>query len=264
MKEGIDAHVLLTEHLDISNFLVVELPDYSIKLSGIYNPGRNITRFISDIDNTIVSFPKGIVFGDFNLNLLDSENTDVSEYRSIVEANGYLFLNNISEAYATRESNTIKTVIDHVFTDLCNYSYKFVLLDSDPDLSDHKTIILSIDQISEKAPKIKSKTVLQYEKITESSLAVSHHNNFEGMIKQYQTIIQRNTKTIKSKNKQIPKKPYITQEILNLIGQKRNIYFASTRNPALVPDYKRIRNELSNKIKELKKKTHRLSNKCIT
>lgn len=253
VKDGISAHVLFAKHLDVSNFLVVELPDFSIKLTGIYNPGRNLTQFISDIDNTTTSFPASITFGDFNMNLLDLADLHVSEYRSTIEGNGYLILNRLDESYATRESNTIKTMIDHVFTDLCKYSYNFTLLDSDADLSDHKTIVLSVGHITEKVQRKTTKTVLQYERIDENSLVVAHHNNFNDMIVQYQEVIQENTKVINTRKKQTPKKPYITQEILKLIKLKRNIYFASKRNQALLTDYKRARNELANKIKNAKK-----------
>lgn len=253
VKDEISAHVLFSEQLDISNFLVVEMPEFSIKLTAIYNPGRNVLQFLSHLDDFISKYSSNVVFGDFNINLLNQDDSLVINYRGFVDGNGHVILNSLSEVYATRESNTVKTIIDHVFTDLCKYSYKFMLLDCDADLSDHKAIVLSVNQIIEQIPKQKNKTVLQYDRIDEQSLKVETINNFDNLIGHYQRFISAHTKSFKTTSKRTAKKPYINQEILSLIESKRNLYFAYTRNPSLGTEYRRVRNQLTNKIKQLKK-----------
>lgn len=255
VKDSISVTLLFNSQIDISNFIVIELPEYKLKLAGVYNPGRNVTQFITEIDNLTTNYPNSIIFGDFNINLLNLNDAQVLEYKTLVEGNGYLFLNKITEPFATRESNTVKTVIDHVFTDLCNLGYHFTLLDSDPDLSDHKTIVVSVNQTLRSTNESHIKTILQYDQINESSLSVNNINSFDELVDHYSNIIQSNTKTVEVRtNRRLPKKPYITQEILELIKRKRSLYHIAKQNPLFMREYKSLRNELSNRIKVNKKR----------
>lgn len=252
VKDMISAHTLFSGQLDISNFLVVELPEYLLKLVAIYNPGRNVSQFLSHIEETIAHFKSCIVFGDFNINLLNEDPLTL-DYRAVVEGNGYVFLNSVNQSFATRVSNTIETIIDHVFTDLCKYSYNFTLLENDTDLSDHKSIVLSVNQVPVKPIKSNTKTVLQYELLNSNDLDVNHVSNFDDFVDHYRNIIRSNTKTVRTTRKGQPKRPYINGEVLQLINIKRNLYHAYKRNPALEPEYRRARNDVTNKIKHLKK-----------
>lgn len=255
IDDNISAHELHTElHvLSNSNFLVLDLPEYKNKLIGVYNPGGNSPTFLSRYDEIIAMFPSSMIFGDFNINLIDTHEALVTNYRSIVEGNGFMFLNPLDEAYATRESNTVKTVIDHISTDLCDYKYHFTLLESDPDLSDHKTIILSIDLLKQQTMKLRTKTVLQYERIDENLLVTDQVITFADFSQRLSAVVSENTKVVRVCDKTNVKKPYINAEILKMIETKRNLYFAFKRNPALGPEYRRKRNELTNKIKLLKR-----------
>lgn len=110
VMNNISAHAVLNVSMDISNFLVVELPEHAFKVIGVYNPGRNVAQFVNDIEDTISKHPHSIVCGDFNINILNTNDSLVSHYQQVIQSNGFLFLYKINESYSTRDSNTIKTI----------------------------------------------------------------------------------------------------------------------------------------------------------
>lgn len=58
-------------------------------------------------------------------------------------SNGCAIVNKIDLIYATRKSNTIQTIIDHIVTDLLTPEYTFLV--SDTDLSDHRYLLLNLN-----------------------------------------------------------------------------------------------------------------------
>jgi len=63
---------------------------------------------------------KIILIGDFNINLLTSS-ASTESYKTILIANGLVLLIRIDKIFATRVSNTISTLIDHVSTNILDH-----------------------------------------------------------------------------------------------------------------------------------------------
>lgn len=255
VNNSLSSHTILKTQQGINSYLIVELINYNLKIFAVYNPGREQTAFVNELDNILNSHQNMLVFGDFNINLLNSTDNIVSIYTSIVQNNGFLFLNPLISNFYTRESNCIKTLIDHVFSDICSHDYAFFLLDSDPDLSDHRTIMVSVKKsrfcISENH---KLKTVLSYENISARALDLSRVNSFGDFTSHLRTRIMENTKTFKIKKQHTMRKPYITSDLLQMIKRKNELYNASRVNPALRRQYLLLRNNVSNRIKWEKKR----------
>jgi exonuclease III len=115
---SIQSQLIVSEQFRFANFLTVELINLKYKIVGIYNPPEtDKTDFIEYFDKFLDNKKKCFIFGDFNINLLDNNDNIVNHYTNTIQSNGFTLLNELTEAMHTRRSNTICTIIDHVFTD---------------------------------------------------------------------------------------------------------------------------------------------------
>lgn len=88
------------------------------------------------LDSLLESAGKLICVGDFNINLL---NTTSNAYVSMVESNGFTFLNRVDNDSATHGINPTGTIIDHAFTNI--YYLNFGLCIDDISFTDHKSLL---------------------------------------------------------------------------------------------------------------------------
>lgn len=253
VRRDVSSQLILSSHKDVNDFVVVELIDERIKIMGVYNPGKNQLEFLCELDNVLSDYPKTIVLGDFNINLLDTHQRIVSDYKNTVEGNGFLFINPMTNEYSTRVSNSIHTLIDHVFTDICKYNYGFRITDSEPHISDHRTILVSVGCNVRTVEKRKTKTIISYDRITPESLALDNIASFDELTHAIRSQITQNTREISITTKKNPKKPYITNEILSMIEIKNRLYKHSQRDARYTPEYVQYRNSLTNRIKWTKR-----------
>jgi endonuclease/exonuclease/phosphatase family metal-dependent hydrolase len=119
--------------------------DYNFKLAGVYRPPHtDIVCFCEMLDNILEDNKKTIFFGDFNINLLNNNDLSVQLYIDTLMSNNYLYINEKTNNMHTRCGFTsVKTIIDHVLTDILQFKFKVVL--NDVDISDHRAIITYID-----------------------------------------------------------------------------------------------------------------------
>jgi hypothetical protein len=190
-----------------------------------------------------------------NINLQDVTNPEVQIYKSIVNANGYFFLNNSN--FPTRISNTISTTIDHIATNIINNTYRLATLDT--SLSDHQLLLLSVNRSIPRRESSIFKTFMDYDRIIDLGLLnnIGQQTNIEEFMMALTRIIQNNTTIKRFSVKTTPKKKYITHDIMMTINQKEKIFRLSKRFPEneFFRNYYRIlRNLVKYKIRISKKK----------
>lgn len=248
-----------------NNFLVVELLKEKKKIIAVYRQPNSQTdpsgsMFIDDLNIILGSFKNALVFGDFNINLFDS-NSSIVKYKDTIALNDFFILNNLSVAFPTRIDTRYNTLacIDHVFSDLlesneiirCNLSYfDFV--------ADHKSLCLSVlkSKPAEKNEKIIYFDLVDHRKIIREKLfekLISH--DFNEMAMEIKTILDNNTLHVK---KYVgDKKPFITNEILKYINIKRNyerLRRKAPLDPHIIEKWKFYRNKVSSLCIKAKKK----------
>ncbi len=131
-----------------NSFLKINLPLLQIDIFAVYRPpNTNIKDFIMKLDELLTNNKNKIyILGDINIDLLKITN-NVNNYLDVINSNGFMVLNYLSENFATRiqhhKNNTSsKTIIDHVITNLVNYKYCLSVHDYlkfDPSRKLHKT-----------------------------------------------------------------------------------------------------------------------------
>jgi hypothetical protein len=251
-----------------NNILIVSLLRNKFKVIGIYRQPNNPNdlyglHFIDMFETILSKESNACILGDFNFNLL-SQSEYIFKYENSYALNGYALLNNVSEHFATRlnPNNNTASIIDHALTDLHlyhkNISFAFHLFHQ---FADHKSILLSIDTDSVK-PQDTSSSICKFKKLINHKKIIAKQllsnlvpKDFSSFLSDIKQIIDLNSFEVRN---HIPiKKPYINQEILNLIKIRNNYFNIKQKYPhyAYANDqYKFFRNLATNKIKESKKK----------
>lgn len=95
-----------------NNYLWISLERYALEIGIIYYPGNtNYKEFLQEYDSQLQSRKRSIVFGDFNVDLLNKKNKDTQQYKAVVREAGHVLLNKVSKKYSTRDSNTKSAII---------------------------------------------------------------------------------------------------------------------------------------------------------
>lgn len=224
IHEGIPFEVTEDTYKDSNHYLWIYLPKYALHIGGIYKPGHsNIKEFLERYTLQLEARKRSIVFGDFNLDLLNP-NTCVTQYLSELEENGYDILNKIDKEYSTRQTQTTNTILDHVTTDLQKQSFHFVILES--AMSDHKQIYLEMFKYK---PKIKQK--IQYEAIDYENLyksiskatCIGIDDDYKCLEAFVTSHILQNKKQ-KSKIMNLPKDDWINKEVIKMIDNRNTLW----------------------------------------
>ena len=113
----------------------ISTPQRKLLIGVIYrHPNSNLNSFLENFDLTLHKINKNkcqsIIMGDFNVNLLN-ETPFVTNYKNTIARNAFFSVVNIP----TRVTETTKTAIDHILTNITSEEIKpGVLL---TDISDH-------------------------------------------------------------------------------------------------------------------------------
>lgn len=136
-------HSLIEEYcLDDTHYLWIHVQKFSLDLGVIYKPNTaNMKNFLEVYSQQLQSKRRAVVFGDFNLDLLDPDKA-TRNYKETLKEYDFKILNKIDQQFCTRESETTKTILDHVCSNLKDNNFNFVMIES--AMSDHKQIFLEI------------------------------------------------------------------------------------------------------------------------
>lgn len=235
----LSANAIYSKEWDSNNMLGINIRNFgkSFNIFAIYKqPRSNFDIFNNEIEVVLEKFKNSIIFGDFNLNILDiNTNENVSKYVDNLYSNGFIILNKITSEYITRRNNSSGTIIDHVLTDILDNNYALALHDT--DISDHRYFYTTITY--NKNEKIQSKNqtyqlkIIEYDAINATSLTqITTSNDTESFVENIKNIINENTKTI-TKIKRIckVKKPWINDYTLRLLNIQKIYFKLKTKFP---------------------------------
>jgi hypothetical protein len=232
-------NVLYEDSSNNNNILLLNLLTHNLNIALCYRQPNNKAdlnghMFFETIDNLLSSHNKLYFFGDVNLNLfLDS--FQMQEYKTLVNSNGFTFINSLSQHFPTRVNERFgsSSCIDHIFTDMhfhkntLNHSLFYF-----DNLGDHKNMILSISDKSDFKMHKPSQTFMRIdnEKILRSKLLNDISLlDFNEYVHHVYSIISQNTKKIIGKRR--CKKPFMTSEILSLISIRNKYLHLKAKFP---------------------------------
>lgn len=228
IKNSISVTEIYEEEFLNCNILLVKLNDIDIKIGCIYRPpDTNAELFNIKLSEILEKFNKSIFFGDFNFNLLNKTDQDVIKYIDTITSNGYLILNNQDPIFHTRQSNSIKTTIDHIFSDILDLNYHLSI--EDRKIGDHNAMQLCFFTNKIKIINQSSKTtisVTDYGQLTNvlNNTNFDQFNSFNDLSSYLTSKISLfTTQTERKKINNNKRKPWITDELLSLV-QTRDHY----------------------------------------
>ena len=241
-------------------------------------PGSDFDQFLVNYYEILRKFgnKKCLIFGDFNLNLLNYESSNIIEtFVNTNFENSFFSLIN----KPTRVTNQSATVIDHIWCNFVNGSIitSGILL---TDASDHFAPFMQIN-LNNEINNLTSHTYRNWDNLTDDSfrekliseLDIDLNNDNFNIDNALDIIVLSITNTIDAicpmkisnsnpnKNKS---SPWITPEIKQLIKNKNRLYSKYCKKPITYGNqYKASRNYLANKIKISKKNYYlNLLNSC--
>lgn len=126
-----------------NNFLWIHVDKLCLDIGVLYKPGyTNVDNFIEMYEAQLKKRRRAIIFGDFNLDLLQKD-TNINKYKSMLSGTNYFLINNTKEIYYTRcDKSQRKSILDHVCCNFNNNDFHMSLIDS--SMSDHRQIYLGI------------------------------------------------------------------------------------------------------------------------
>ncbi|CAK1585636.1 unnamed protein product [Parnassius mnemosyne] len=245
----------LTEELTESgnHYLWIYINKFALNIGGIYKPGEsNVNKFLDIYSNQLETRKRAIVLGDFNLDLLNTNNNIINYLRTIEES-GYEILNKVEKEYCTRETATTHTILDHVCTNLNNNMFSLSILES--SLSDHKQIFVEVCKYKPETLQRVHYTALDYNGLIKRCTETQHinkncdYNYLENYIMEQ---IEQNKMT-KTKILNLPQKDWINKSIIEGI-ERRNIYWNSLKkdseNEDILNRYNSEKKSVSKMIRE--------------
>lgn len=255
VKDNLIFNSVYENVLDNNNILIISLPEQKVHICGIYNNPRSIiNNFFVYFNNIMSTYKNLLIFGDLNLNILNFNDNTVREYNELIQSNGFLILNKAHPDYATRISNTIKTILDHIITDKIQSSYKFFI--SSTHLSDHEILALSFEKPIKKIKPINKKIIIDYDNIKSSNAFqyVDNCSSFDELIEFIKSILEKNRKTIKMVNSKI-KNPWISKSIIASMKKRDFFYELKKKFPFdeyIYENFLLHRNKVSHLVKNAK------------
>lgn len=254
--------------------LIIKLPELSINVAVLYKqPSANHEFLINCINSILGDRRRVILLGDMNADLL-SKDCRVEEYANTVLGHGYSILNEIKVDSATRVglrnyarhgTRVSKTIIDHAITDL--YNFKFNLSLNNCPISDHKMILLSFNDNSNRKINFTTQTSdishkfidnCTFQRNFEETDWANFHT-FDEFLSKLTSIRNSSIKTLNSQSKLNPFKAWINEDLIKLVSE-RNRYFKLLKKSPSNEYLKRMHEKLNDSTKALRVQLRRQSN----
>ncbi|CAH2096257.1 unnamed protein product [Euphydryas editha] len=175
-----------------NNFLLIHVDSFSLDIGAVYRKPdyTNLNDFLEIYSAKLSKIKRGIMFGDYNINLLNVERS-TNLYNEVLRENGFKIINKIDDRYSTRETSTSKTIIDHVSANIDTNNIHLAIADT--PLSDHKQLFLEIKRHTPIPRKVVTYEVLNYEKL-------------RNCIQDYQDKTEKNSYTVLEEKKIVLRK----------------------------------------------------------
>lgn len=218
--------------LNDNHFLWIYIENFSINIGVIYRKpeSSNFSTFLDNYSEQLNKRRRTIVFGDFNLNLLSSDHQPTL-YKDMLHEAGYKFINNISNDYCTRETSKVKTIIDHVCSNLKEIKFHFSLIDS--SMSDHKQIYLEVEKYSSNKPQKIQYKAIDYKKLHKNLIDCHISNKFNSYNIFEEKLLRniRDSIIYKSKILNLPRQDWINKTIVRDIQNRNNLWTQHKKSP---------------------------------
>ena len=232
VKKNIECSVVLEKDEDKNNYLVLKLFKTNMHLITVYrSPGSQFEKFFSNFEGIMERFPRAMVLGDFNLNILESSNAKVGQYLDILSSNGFLLVNKKNPKYATRICDTTSTIIDHVLTDQIGLIRSFSL--EDVSFSDHRSIQIKISFHVDKNNFDHNLKIFNY-KLAENSLFWDNINQYQSLnelIYDLEGMVKACTQNKPITRRSCFKQPWMTQDLYQDIRMREKLFRLKTKYP---------------------------------
>lgn len=225
-------HNMIEEYtIDDNHYLWVHINKFCIDIGAIYKPGRtNHMNFLDQYSTQLEKRKRGIIFGDFNYDLLSSDRY-VLNYKNMIKESGYYITNKIEHDYCTREANKSKTILDHVCTNIKHQPYHLAIIES--CMSDHKQIYFELKNYEPEPLKSIKYVAINYEKLYNIIQNISENDKEDEYVKLEEKLLTsvEKSKTIKSKKCNPIKKDWINKEIIDMIDRRNKLWLEYRNNP---------------------------------
>lgn len=244
---------------DEVQFLGVQLIDYKFSIIAFYRPppANNLQTFYSNLDFLLDSQSRSIVMGDANINLLREEDFTVVQYRSILEMNSYHLLNKLSPEYATRVTETGRSIIDHAFSNIPELQNASLSL-GETHISDHQYLLLDTETERPRTTSHLTYTKIDFSKLTPSLLQqIATDPEFDLFHRKLieNSTIETFTKISDSSARN--KKPWFTATLKSIKREQQKFYKLQKNyplNPLFKEEYHRFNHLLKKTVKKEKVK----------
>lgn len=213
---------------DDIHYLWIHLAKQCLDIGAIYNPNRKkVDSFLDAYSAQLQKRKRAVVFGDFNFDLLKPDR-DTRKYKDTLKENNYRFLNKIHQKYCTRETESTKTIIDHVCTNLKDNNSNFVIIET--AMSDHKHIYLEIENYQPTTIEKVNYTALNYSKLYDVvKNTIGHEEIYDKFEEKFIHCLSK-SKTTKSKLLNPPRQDWINKNIIQDINNRNKIWQEYKKN----------------------------------
>lgn len=141
IHESIDSNLTESGEMFKVNYVIVKIPSIKASIAVLYKkPTVSNSKFCTVLAHILHKTNRLIFIGDMNIDI-QKQNSNSSEYFSLINSLGCRLLNSSDRKYATRINkhinarNTKSSTIDHAITNCFNFRYNLCCNDS--HLSDH-------------------------------------------------------------------------------------------------------------------------------
>lgn len=245
-------HHLIEEYcIDDANYLWIHFKKFSLDICAIYKPNTtNLNGFLEQYSQQLHNKKRAVVFGDFNLDLLNLDSA-TKNYKNILKENNFKILNKIDQKHCTRETSTSKTILDHVCSNLKENDFGLTIIES--AMSDHKQLFLEIKrQVIPQIQKVQY-TAIDYTKLnnymknTEKQLEESLYERLEEHI----LYCVSKCKVSKLKVLNPPRQDWINKYIISDIDERNKLWHRLKTNMTdigLRNDFENVKTKVAKKI----------------
>lgn len=241
---------------DFNHFLVIKVPMTTRSIAVAYRrPLSNVTVFLDQLIQNCMGRTDCILFGDFNLNILDVGKHDL--LNSVLEPNGYMILNGIDLTFTTRRASG--TILGLAITNKLDSEYLLSVIHH--QASGHSILFVSthdcITAIRPNAayrPKFKiNDAVVKTSELMESKIFTCGNELNLAL----SGIVSECTSEVRVKSNQRIKRPHVDRDLVLAIRERDRLFHLKTLYP--FNDLLRLQHEEKSEYGKNKRRTLRSS-----